>query len=44
MSRWDDSDERLARARILARYTDEFGGDVLAALKHEHEADGWTRD
>lgn len=42
MSRWDDSVERVARARILAAYVDRFNGDVLAAARWEHDQEGWT--
>lgn len=42
MSRWDDSERRVARGRILARYVDEFDGDVLAAMRYDHEREGWT--
>lgn len=39
MSRWDDSGERVARARIIARYTDLT---VLDALRRDHRREGWT--
>lgn len=42
MSRWDDAAERVARARILARYAERFDGNVLAALRWDHEREGWA--
>jgi hypothetical protein len=40
MSRWSDAEERVARARILARYHDDVS--VLEALRRDHRREGWT--
>ena len=34
MSRWNTGPSKLDRALILVNYTDDFGDDVLAALRY----------
>lgn len=41
MSRYWDDGERFARARIIARYNDDFD-TVLDVLEHFHAEEGWT--
>jgi hypothetical protein len=41
VSRYGHDGQRLARARLLVRYTEAFDDDVLAALRYLHRRQGW---